>query len=183
MKTIQPIGPMAVLHDDVRAEARAEIPTQSGDRAYALPVPAGAAACRAAAERADTLGFDTLLALAGNPRDPAGEAVANLAEFARAAHDRGLRAGAVVALDTVFSDHPLVAHAGPGCFSTPPPLVGDIVDPRRPVQRTSAVIRLRRENNSTLLAWWQAQLARMHSCGIDGAVTLDPGHAGHALLA
>jgi starch synthase (maltosyl-transferring) len=172
---------MAVLHDAVRAGKSAEILEQPGHRAYAVPAPATSGEWRQAAERALLLGFDTLLAVAGGPADPGAEAAGDLAAMASAAHASGLRATVLLGIGEAESTHPLVTTIAQGCFATPPPEQTDIADPRRPVRRAAATVRLRRNTHAGLLTWWHERLRRLRQAGLDGAVTLNPGRAGHAL--
>jgi starch synthase (maltosyl-transferring) len=101
--------------------------------------------------------------------------------MARAAHDNGLRATVLLCLDTVDSAHSLATGIATGCFTTPPPLPSDIADPRQTVRRARATLRLRRDNHAGLRAWWQERLQDLRAAGLDGAATLNAGHAGQAL--
>lgn len=176
---------MAVLHDAVRAGKSAETHTEHGHRCLAVPALApartGGGYWRNEAERAVLLGFDTLLAIAGSPADPAGDTVCDLADIAQAAHDVGLRAMVLLAMDSVESGHVLATGVAPGCFTTPPPEPGEIADPRKPVRRAAATLRLRRDNHPGLRAWWQERLHLLAKAGLDAAATLNPGQAGQSL--
>ena len=172
---------MAVLHDEVRAEFRADSRTPAGRRAYAISLPVNTEACRRAAERAQYLGFDCLIGLGGTPEDPGVSDIDAMRNLACAAHADGLAAGVVISLDHVAPEHSLATNIAPGCFSPPPPLTGCNVAPRQPIPHTLTAVRLRYADDPSLLAWWRQCLDRLHQAGLDFAATLDPNKTGEAL--
>ncbi len=152
-------------------------------RAYALALPPNVAALEQAADAARRLGFDSLLALAANPADPALQAYGHAAvnEFARAAHNQGLIAWTTVSLDRICSDHELVVQSPAKSFGTPPLAQADAIDPRQPVARVRGVVRLRQPWCEVVGKWWLHQLERLRDLGLDGFVLLDSHAAGVAL--
>jgi starch synthase (maltosyl-transferring) len=169
---------MAVLHDAIRAESRAE----TGHRAYAVTLQAGVSP-RAAAEAALFLGFDSLLALSATPEDPAGDASPDgLEALAEAAHAHGLHAYAALSLGSVSPNHPLATQTAPGAFGARRLLPVAVVDPRRPAPRGDGAVPLRHPANPAISAWWQERLHALTKIGLDGAACVDPGLAA-AMLA
>jgi len=156
-----------------------------GPRAYALAWPSSVAALEQAADAARHLGFDSLLALTANAADPALEACSSEAfnAFARAAHNQGLIAFVAISLDRVCSDHDLVVQSPAKSFSTPPPVLVEVIDPRREVERLTGIVRLRQPGCAAVVSWWLNQLERLGALGVDGFVQLEPGAAGAALAA
>ena len=164
---------MAVLHDAIRAETRAE----TGHRAYAVTLQAGASP-RGAAEAALFLGFDCLLAFAATPEDPAAVNHADMLErLAEAAHAHGLQAYTMLWLNQVASSHELAVRIAPGAFGARPVLPVSLADPRQPARRGEGVVPLRHPDNPALASWWRERLHALADIGMDGAVCMDPGVA------
>jgi starch synthase (maltosyl-transferring) len=160
-----------------------DVDAGAGLRAYAIPMPRDPDAMDVAAGTARGLGFDSLLILAGGNADPAleSEGEGRLRAMVRAAHDHRLHVQAAISLHAVWSTHALPARLAPHAFSTPPARPESVVDPRAPVARTEAVLRVRRPDDPALVAWWRTALARLLELGVSGFVTLDPDRAGESL--
>jgi len=161
--------------DDVHAGA--------GLRAYAVPMPSDPRATDVAARAARRLGFDSLLILAGSATFPALEAESDdaLRATVHAAINHGLHVYTTISLRSVWSDHALVTRIAPRAFSTPAPRMEAVVDPRAPMVRPPARVRVRRPDDAALVAWWQHSLARLTDVGIAGFVVMDPDIAAAAL--
>ena len=174
---------MAVLHHDVRPETRVAARAERGTSALAVELPVSVTDWRDAAAKAVHLGFDTMLAIAGTPGDPAADGAENLAELVSQAHAAGLRACITISLDRVSSTHALAADVAPGGFNAPRPRFQNAIDPRQAIPRGDAIVGLRRPSDGALLQWWQDRISHFRDIGFDGAAVLDAGLAATQLAA
>jgi glycosidase len=156
---------------------------QGGWRAYAAGVGEPDSRFDALAQRAASMGFNTLLALGAGSSDPAladPAFAARLSALVASARGAGVMPWATIVLDRVTAEHPL-AHISPRAFQPALDLSSAIVDPRKPIAPASDELRLRRGGEEALSAWWMRQLARLADLGIEGFVQIDASPAGHRL--